>query len=249
MTLTIWLCVYFFFISSALTWLAMPASGVLGAKFGMMDHPGDRKVHGNPIPLTGGLILFGVFGLVLFAHGLVVMSMDVKSMGGVSPGLAAFSRGLPGVWERLAWMLIAALSIFGLGLADDRFGLRVRTRLLLQFGAATLSVCGGVQPAFEGVPVLIGWIICIFWVVTIINAFNMVDGLDGLAGGLGLIASLLMAASLLMTSQSQGAIVLACLSGCLVGFLRFNAHPAKVFMGNSGAMTLGLVLGSMTLYL
>lgn len=245
MDAVIWIYAYFLIVSFVLTWLTMPAAHPLARRLGLVDDPGGWKLHDRPMPLAGGLILFGIFAIVLLVHGLVLSG---------NPSLApeklrTFTQNLPESTWRIASLVASAVLIYFLGGVDDSKRLGVRSRLAAQFGAAALAIIGGIQPTFEGIPYWVGVSGSIVWVVIVTNAYNMVDGLDGLAAGLGMIAAVLLGISLHMAGQPQGVVVMAALAGCLGGFLRHNFHPARVFMGSAGAMTVGHILGCMALYL
>jgi UDP-GlcNAc:undecaprenyl-phosphate GlcNAc-1-phosphate transferase len=238
---------YFFLGSLSLTWLLMGLASPIAERLNLFDVPGERKLHIGRIPLSGGLILFGSFAAMLTLHAAIAWAAGLWE--GAPPPLELFGRDMTGVAARVGAIVLAGSAIYLLGRMDDARGLGVGTRLAVQIGAAALCVLGGLQPTFGPIPYPLGAAISILWIVTIVNGYNMVDGLDGLAAGLGIVACALLGVSLHLSDQPQGAIVLAALAGSLGGFLRYNFHPARVFMGSSGAMTLGFVLGSMSLYL
>ena len=197
-------------------------------RWGMVDRPDfARRIHTREVPRGGGIAIFASFAalVVLFT--------------GIHPpkGGAACAEGL---------RLLAPLAILvPLGIADDRLGLKARTKFIFQILAAAvawkldyrLAVCfGRALPPWLCLP------LTILWIVGFINAFNMIDGVDGLAGGIAIISATCMASIGLIGGQRGFAVVMAILVGALVGFLRYNWHPARVFMGDTGSMFIGYVL-------
>ncbi len=134
----------------------------------------------------------------------------------------------------------SVLLIFAAGLWDDLFGLRARKKLGVQAAAAALACLAGVsigEQAWWSAP------LTILWLVGCTNAFNLIDGVDGLACGLGLIAALTMLAAALVHGQYTLALAAAPVAGALCGFLPYNFHRASVFLGDSGSLSLGFLLG------
>ena len=213
-------------------------------KMGAIDKPSDRKVHANPTPTLGGLAML----LALFVAGTVAYSMDefrdVFYQSSEAWGIAA-----------------GALVIFILGMVDDLRDLPAPVKLAGQVFAAGILFLAGVKMQFillpngealsfgEDVSVLI----TVFWLVAMMNAVNLVDGLDGLAAGIVAIAG---AAFFVFTYrfveadflfQTLAPLLAIMIVGAALGFLRYNFYPARIFMGDSGAMLLGLVLGATTI--
>lgn len=232
-------------------WLALVGGGALAslvstilvrrwaAQLGLVDLPdGHRKLHRRPIPLGGGvavwLAMLAVIGTALYVPN---PARDI---------LATDSFQLIG-------LLAAGSAIVVLGLADDRFKLRGRHKLLGQIAAAgILAACGF---AFNRVS-LFGWEIdlgifgvpfALFWLVGAINAINLLDGIDGLATTLGIILSLTIGAMALLTHQTAEALIALVFAGTLLGFLPLNFPPASVFLGDAGSMLIGLVVGALAI--
>jgi UDP-GlcNAc:undecaprenyl-phosphate/decaprenyl-phosphate GlcNAc-1-phosphate transferase len=136
--------------------------------------------------------------------------------------------------------------VFGTGLVDDLVGLRPIHKLLGQVLASVLVWNGGVEARlFQGFGAE-PWIslpITVIWLVACTNAFNLIDGLDGLATGAGLFATMTMLAAAILNHNLALALVTVPLVGCLLGFLRYNFNPASIFLGDSGSLTIGFLLG------
>jgi UDP-GlcNAc:undecaprenyl-phosphate/decaprenyl-phosphate GlcNAc-1-phosphate transferase len=162
-------------------------------------------------------------------------------------GVVVLSAAFLPASAHLVWKIVGISSLmFLLGLADDIFHLRPWPKLLAQVAAAALALhCGIVYPVHASVVVSLG--VSLLWIVGITNAFNLLDNMDGLSPGVALIASL----SLFILSVGSGhpmqALLAAVTAGSIGGFLLFNFHPARIFMGDSGSLFLGFLLGTTSL--
>jgi UDP-GlcNAc:undecaprenyl-phosphate GlcNAc-1-phosphate transferase len=203
--------------------LVPPLCGVAG-RLGLTDNPGGRKVHQQVTPCTGGIAIF----LGFLAPVLLWMPLR----------------------QDLHAFLVAAAVLFVFGVLDDRFNLDYRIKLLGQALAALIvTLWGGVViwhfpfVPDEGFPALIGIPFTVFVLTGITNAVNLSDGLDGLAGGMSLLA--IAAVLLLAGKAADGPLVMVALAtmGATLGFLRYNTHPARVFMGDSGSQFVGFSAG------
>lgn len=195
----------------------------LAITIGAVDQPNDRKVHKNVMPRLGGLAIIISFfvGFMLF---------------------------LPTTIE--AWpILIGGLIITFTGLVDDLKELSAKMKLAGQLLAAIVTVIGGVQIEFITLPygqiVEFGYFsipLTIIWIVGVINAINLIDGLDGLAAGVSSIALLTISGMAVVMGNPLIALLGFILLGSTVGFLPFNFYPAKIFMGDTGALFLGYMI-------
>ena len=217
-----------------LTLALVPLFARLATARGLVDQPNGRKVHTTPIPRIGGAAIFIAFYLTL---GLAALLFP------------AVSRPL--IVEPENMLLIAgSVLAFAVGLVDDFKRLRARQKFALQLAAAGLAYLGGIRIESIGFYTLfqvdLGWlspVVSIFWIALVINAFNLIDGLDGLAGGVGLIASLILAYVCFLHRNLPAMLYMLAIAGELLGFLRYNFHPASVFMGDGGSYFLGYLLG------
>jgi len=195
------------------------------------DHLDHRKVHAGEVPRLGGVGFFMSFGMVVL--GAVLFIPDFVPQG------------------EILFMLGGFLLVHLLGLIDDFRNIRARHKLVGQAIAGVLVVLGGaILPGFSflGFQVSFGILsapLTVFWLISLSNAINLIDGVDGLAGGSSLIAALYFGAIHLLTGSLQGAFVSFALAGALVGFLAYNRPKARIFMGDSGSLFLGFVLGSL----
>jgi UDP-GlcNAc:undecaprenyl-phosphate GlcNAc-1-phosphate transferase len=195
---------------------------------GFVDKPDQaRKIHSQPIPRAGGTaIAFSYVAAFLLAH---------------------YFSGLVNLNFSLVWRVMPAAAVmFAVGVIDDLWGLKPWQKLSGQLIACSLACYSGIlildligrhERAWWTIP------ITIFWLLACSNAFNLVDGLDGLAGGVGLFATLTIFVAALLDGRMELAMATVALAGCLLGFLRYNFAPATVFLGDSGSLVIGFVLG------
>lgn len=204
----------------------------LAPKLGLVDTPGERRIHKTVIPRAGGLAIWVAF--------MVTVSVALVATGG----------GLPG--GQLNWQWFGAFAagsavLVAAGLIDDRVGLRP----LVKLGAHVLAPV----VMFALNPVRVGlfpddwsmvWDLMVFvgWSVVLINAFNLIDGLDGLCGGLATVACSALAVLAVMNERPGTAMLLGIMAMCLAGFLRYNMNPARIFLGDAGSMLLGFFLAT-----
>ncbi len=201
---------------------------------GLVDLPDQRRVHTRPVPRLGGVAVFAGF----HAAAAVVFLPPWKE----------FTGTLDLAW----WLKFLALSalITGVGVVDDVRGIRPWIKLAGQIAAAVLAYFCGMRFGIAlGVPLpaALDLAMTVFWILAITNAFNLIDGMDGLAAGLALIAALGMAGGLLLRHLPADVLVLLGLMGACAGFLRYNFHPASIFLGDSGSMFLGFSLAVIAL--
>jgi UDP-GlcNAc:undecaprenyl-phosphate GlcNAc-1-phosphate transferase len=208
----------------ALVVVLTPAIGDVARRFGVVDSPGGRRVNRLPVPRLGGVALF---------LGLIV------------PGLAFLHVGR----ENLG----AAVAVT-IGVIDDFRGLRWFEKLAGQIAAAAVPTAFGVWVnrftfPFVGIHALPDWAgvpLTVLWIVAIMNMVNFLDGLDGLAAGVAAIAGFTFSLIALSLGKPDAAILSAIVFGACVGFLRHNFYPARIFMGDSGALLLGYVLAAVS---
>jgi UDP-GlcNAc:undecaprenyl-phosphate GlcNAc-1-phosphate transferase len=213
-----------FLLAMVVTVACLPVFGRLATRWGIVDNPGLRKVHGAPIPRIGGLAM---------AIGALTAAIIVIP-------LAPSDR----------FFLIAAVVLTVFGVLDDRFDLHYRVKFFGQLLAVLIVVLGGdIQihsVTLEDRVMLPPWVsvpLTVFFLVGITNAINLADGLDGLAGG----TTFLCLGAIAMLAHDGGQWVGTALglafAGAVLGFLRFNTYPASVFMGDAGSQLLGFAVG------
>ena len=222
-----------FFISFTIAIIIVPLVRFFCIKKGFVDIPNDRKIHKFPIPRLGGVAIW-LSTLLTFGI-LVLLSWNYPH-----------GNGLSGI-------LIGGSLMFLLGMVDDIYNLSPKFKLAVQIGAALVAFLLGVkiEALFNpfGNPIPLGMLsmpVTILWLVGISNAMNFIDGVDGLAGGVSTISAVTLGVVALYTHQPISTVVAAILAGSMMGFLLFNFHPAKIFMGDSGALFSGFTLAALS---
>jgi UDP-GlcNAc:undecaprenyl-phosphate GlcNAc-1-phosphate transferase len=212
-----------------LTMAILPPLAGLANRIGVLAYPDARRNHERVMPQIGGV---AIASSALLAMGLLV-----------TPGRGYFSY------------LVGALIVCVLGLLDDYRELHYRPKLIVHFVAVTIAIAGAgvmavpLNPPLADLPTGLALPVAALLLLGTTNAVNMMDGLDGLAGGLSLLSCLALA---ICGYQADSALIVAItltIAGSVVGFLRFNTHPARIYMGDSGALFLGFSLGFVVLEL
>ncbi len=231
--------------AAIITYFATGWARVLATRIGAVAYPRTRDVHVKPTPRMGGLAMYiGVVAAVLLASQLPALNRGF-----------VYSTGMPAV-------VVAGGLIMVVGLIDDRWGLDALTKFAGQITAASVLVTMGVAWSvlyipFGGVGTIVldqvtSILLTLALTVSIVNAMNFVDGLDGLAAGLGLITALAICIFSVGLLRDHGgdvlfyppAMISVVLAGACLGFLPHNFHRAKIFMGDSGSMLIGLMLAA-----
>jgi UDP-GlcNAc:undecaprenyl-phosphate/decaprenyl-phosphate GlcNAc-1-phosphate transferase len=216
-----------FLVALAVVLVLTPSVGRIGRVLGIVDAPGERRrVHASPVPRLGGIALF----LGLLVPALAFLDLSGPRRGillgaavAVVVGLLDDFRGLAW-WGKLGGQAAAAGVAIGFGVVIDRFTLPF-------LGIHDL-------PPWVGVPATL------IWIVALMNMVNFLDGLDGLAAGIAAISGGTFAVIALSLGKPGAAVLSAIVAGACFGFLRHNFYPARIFMGDSGALLLGFVLAT-----
>jgi UDP-GlcNAc:undecaprenyl-phosphate GlcNAc-1-phosphate transferase len=235
------------FVSAALLSLVLtPLVRRLALRYKIVDRPAARRVNVVPLPRSGGLAVSAAFLMVAAtflllngALGLVPVPATFKTSGAVA-------------------LLLGGAAAATLGAADDLFDLRARWQLAGQLVLAVGAVALGIVISFVNNPFGGGVIrfdgafaagFAIFWIIGMINSINWIDGLDGLSSGVALIAAVTLGLISLTTQVGQPLIAVLCfaLAGALLGFLRWNFHPATIFAGTSGVQFVGYTLAVLSI--
>ena len=216
-------------IAFAIVVLLTPAVGGMARLLGVVDRPGERRLNKRPIPRLGGLAIF---------LGILVPSLAFLSLDGEMRGI----------------VLGAAVACV-VGAVDDFRGLDPLPKLAGQIAAASIPLAFGVWIdhftfPFIGVVDLSPWVgmpLTVVWIVAVMNMVNFLDGMDGLAAGVCAIAGLTFAILALSLGKVDAALLSAVVAGACIGFLRHNFFPARIFMGDSGALVLGFTLATVSI--
>lgn len=231
------------FIIAGLSSLALtPLVIRLAAARQLFDVPdGDRRVHTRPVPRVGGVVVFAAMLCGL----LVTAVVDLVTGGTFIRTNAPF----------LISVLAGSAILFAAGLVDDLRGLRPYDKLAAQVLAASVAFFLGFQVERIGfgpeMGIDLGWMalpVTLLWIVGVTNAFNLIDGLDGLATGIALVALGTTAIAAVLLGNPEVLVVCLALTGALIGFLRYNFNPARIFLGDSGSLFIGFLLAVLSVH-
>lgn len=202
-------------------WLT-PVVGRAARACGIVDKPdGVLKNHKAPVPYLGGVAIFGAFLVGLAA------SLEFRS-------------------DVLGLLLAGALIVI-LGLIDDLGALGPWVKLAGQAFAIAILIKSGIYIKLVFLPLWVQIPLTALWLLAVTNAFNLIDIMDGLSAGVGLVSSLLLFVIAVMAGRDDVATLLAALAGSLFAFLRYNFEPAKIYMGDTGSLFIGLMLGALAM--
>lgn len=221
-----------FLIAFGFAILFVPIVRKICIKKGLYDLPNDRKIHQIPVPRLGGAAIW--LSCVLTMLILILV----------------FWRYPHG--NALSGMVAGGTILFIIGMIDDIYGLSPKIKLFFQIVASLIAYTFGVQIIAVHIPFssnvlylgLLSIPLTVIWIVAISNAVNFIDGVDGLAGGVTAISALTLGVVAYYTDQPIAALVAAILAGTMLGFLAYNFHPARIFMGDSGSLFAGFLLAS-----
>lgn len=221
-------------LSAAASFLLTPLARRIATRLGAIDHPGERKVHAEPTPRLGGLAVFGGF---CFPWGFFYL-LDNRVT-------ATFQN-----YEKLfAALMAGALVMLILGAVDDVKGLRALSKFAVQIATAVGLYFAGYQIEVLSNPfgdaIRLGWLalpVSVLWIVGITNAINLLDGIDGLAAGVTGCIAIALAIINVIFGNIIVALLTLCLAGACAGFLPHNFAPARIFLGDTGSLFLGLAL-------
>jgi len=211
-----------FFLALSLSLYGVPLARRAALLFHVVDRPDGRlKRQAEPVPYFGGLAVYLAF-LVSLA-----LTFDFRQ-------------------EVLGLVLGGTLMVM-LGLIDDFGVLSPWPKLIGQLIAVFVLMRSGIRIEIAALPDWLDLLLTVLWMIGIINALNIIDVMDGLAGGIGVIACVWLFVVALVNQDATVAVMLAALAGSFVGFLRYNFHPASIYMGDAGALFLGFMLGALAM--
>lgn len=230
----------FFLASLVLVLLITPPIRNLGIRFGILDRPNLRKIHLSEIPRLGGLAV--LISTVLPFFGFLFYSNLLQEQ-------------IRNYWQPLLGLTLGALIVFTVGLIDDLIRLKPWTKLGIECLAGLIAILFGLRIDFFaqsiGIPGNLHYLsypLTILWLVGVTNAVNLADGMDGLAAGIAAFAALILFFMTYDTAYTVVALLAIALAGATVGFLRYNFHPATIFLGDAGSLFLGFYLGGLSIW-
>ncbi|HET7433927.1 MAG TPA: MraY family glycosyltransferase [Thermoanaerobaculia bacterium] len=223
------------FVASGLT--SFVATGIVkggAVRIGLVDEPGDRKHHRVATPRLGGLAI--IFG---FGFPLLILAADARAAELVTKNL-----------QYLFAVLSSGSLILGLGIYDDLLGANAPKKFIVQTAAAIILVSFGFKfdyVSFGGSVVnlgVLGWVASVLWIVGVINALNFIDGIDSLATVVSITIAVSFGIIAILRYDIFSLVIMVALAGSLIGFYPWNKPPAKIFMGDSGSLFIGLLLAA-----
>ena len=212
----------------------VPLAAAYSKKNGLMDEPGGRKIHTHPTSRLGGAAVW-MSAAIVFACVLLLAHYPHRKL--------------------LSGLMLGSSLMFLLGLIDDIYNLSAKFKFVVQISAASIAFCLGIKisalfiPFFGLIelPAAVSYIITIGWITGISNAVNFIDGLDGLAGSVIALSSAALGIAAALSGNSAGSLAAFILTGSILGFLAYNFYPAKIFMGDSGALFSGFILAALSI--
>ena len=224
-----------------------PIASKIAWKVDAVDYPSQRRINRKPVPRMGGIaIMSGILAMLL-----------VRYLGSQYFGWSMAFTPSPHLRNVDYFLLgIAFLIVFATGIIDDCISLSPRKKLAGQLVAACVAVASGlvigdiVNPSPASDMIHVGWLtypITVVYLVAYTNIFNLIDGLDGLASGIAFIASVTLTVLSLLRGQVDAATLAIAIAGSTLAFLKYNFHPASIFLGDSGALLLGFALATISL--
>jgi len=221
-----------FFVALIIAFALTPLAIKVAPKIGAVDIPkDDRRMHTKTMPRFGGIAIYlgSMIAIALF---------------------------LPGTTDdRMIGIAISATLILIMGIIDDIRGLSARVKLVGQIACACILFASSVRISFisdpfgEGMiefPWIVSLVVTVLWIVGITNTINLIDGLDGLAAGVSFIATIAIAYIAYIHGRYEICMAFMALAGSCLGFLPWNFHPAKIFMGDGGALYLGFMIAAIS---
>jgi len=224
---------------------------IIARKWHIYDRPGGRKIHAAAVPVLGWVGIVGAVLLTLLLT-LSVVRYAADHLAALErfPALADMARYIPGLYRRFPQffgVLSGGVFIALCGYYDDKVRFTPFMKLFCQVVSACILAASGVRITFFIPNQLFSVLATVIWVVALINAFNLLDNMDGLSAGVAFISSSLFFFAVAPLHQFFVSALLALFTGAVLGFLVFNRHPARIFMGDGGSMFIGYMIAALTI--
>ncbi len=247
-----------FVVAFVISFGCSPLAIKIAPRIGAVDIPKDeRRMHTKPMPRFGGMAIFIGTTVALIVATWVILPMFEQQFSIKYPDAYMFDQPV----SKMPGVIVGGVLIYILGVIDDLRGMPAKVKFLGQVGVACVCYFMGVRihfitnhfgllglenshSYFYG---LFCFVITVLWIVGITNTVNLIDGLDGLAAGVAAIASICLAYTAYIHGSYLAALAMLALVGATLGFLPFNFHPAKIFMGDGGSLFLGYILGTLSI--
>lgn len=211
-----------FILALSLALYGVPLARRAALQFNIVDSPdGQLKRQTEPVPYFGGLVVYLAF--------LVSLALTFE-----------FRQDVLG-------LVLGGTLMVMLGLIDDFGVLTPGSKLIGQLVAVFVLIRSGIRIEIAAFPEWLDLALTVLWMIGVINALNIIDVMDGLAGGVGVIACVWLFVVALLNQDTVSAVMLAALAGGLIGFLRYNVHPASIYLGDAGSLFVGLMLGALAM--
>jgi UDP-GlcNAc:undecaprenyl-phosphate GlcNAc-1-phosphate transferase len=216
------LCLLTFVLALLLALYGVPLARRAALQFNIVDRPDGRlKQQAEPVPYFGGLAVYLAF--------LVSLALTFE-----------FRQDVLG-------LVLAGTLVLMVGLIDDFGVLRPWPKLIGQLIAVLVLIRSGIRIEITALPDWLDLLLTVVWMIGIINALNIIDVMDGLAGGVSVVACLWLFLVAVVNQDTMVAVMVSALAGSLVGFLRYNFHPASIYLGDAGSLFVGLMLGALAM--
>lgn len=242
-----------FVVALVVSMLVTPIASKIAWKLDAVDYPDKRRINRKPTPRMGGIAILAGIAAMLLARHLGSRYLGWNIVFAPSPRYAVIA--LPSDID-YTLLGLAFLVIFATGIIDDCVSLSPKKKMCGQILAASIAVASGlvigdvVNPFQTDILIHSGWLtypVTVLYLVAYVNIFNLIDGIDGLASGIAVIASVTLFVLSLLRGQVDAACLAIALAGSALGFLRYNFHPATIFLGDSGSLLLGFSLATVSL--